>query len=207
MISDAAAEGPDFFAGATGDVDGSELGEEEDVDEAAEPQEGVEVAEPTVADDNSVENESESGAVAGEPPEGGEGATNKGGHGGVAEAVPDKVAPKVSLGRCNESAQTVPSLLKTLRVCRELFITKQAAHHHGARQTKAAKEEAKRSTAAGSGVSETFDKLEEALGEVESVCSGGQNVIDRTLQAVDDAVCVLKPVSCDGRFILLFCLA
>ena len=56
-------------------------------------------------------------------------------------------------------------------------------------------------------MSETFDKLEEALGEVESVCSGGQNVIDRTLQAVDDAVCVLKPVSCDGRFILLFCLA
>ena len=46
------------------------------------------------------------------------------GQGGVVSAVNSKAAPKVTLGECKESAQTVPSLLKTPGVCKEMFKTK-----------------------------------------------------------------------------------
>ena len=48
------------------------------------------------------------------------------------------------------------------------------------------------------GLSGAFDELEKAIAEVERVCVEGQGVIDRTLEAVDDAVSSLKPVSVYG---------
>ena len=52
--------------------------------------------------------------------------------------------------------------------------------------------------AAAEGLSGAFDVLEKAIAEVERVCVEGQDVIDRTLEAVDDAVSSLKPVSVYG---------
>ena len=46
------------------------------------------------------------------------------GRGVVASAVDSKPTPKVTFGECKGAAQTVPSLLKTLGVCKEMFKTK-----------------------------------------------------------------------------------
>lgn len=86
-------------------------------------------------------------------------------------------------------------LANTLCVCKELFKTKKEAFHEGARRTQATEAKALVGAAAGTTVSDTFKRLEMAITEVEHICVEGLRIIDRTLEAVDDAVYSLKPVS------------
>lgn len=142
------------------------------------------------ADDDNAEGEDDNGE--------GDGEGEVGVQGGCVAGVSGKAAPKVTLGACKESAPTVPSLLKTLCVCKELFKTKKEAFHEGARRTQAAEAKALEGAAAGATVSDTFKCLEVAIADVESICVEGLQIIDRTLEAVDDAVFSLKPVSAIG---------
>ena len=184
MLSDAPAVGGDFFQEATGDDEDDGNGEADESAEGNDSAEGKGVG--------------EGSGVARVFPESDDGAGEVAVQGGGASAVKIKVAPKVTLSGCLESVNTVPSLLRTLSVSKELFRTKKEAFHQAARKTRAAKLEAGGVAAAGEGLSGAFDELEKAIAEVERVCVEGQGVIDRTLEAVDDAVSSLKPVSVYG---------
>ena len=124
----------------------------------------------------------------------GDGEGEVGGQGAVVSAVDSKPTPKVTLGECKGSAQTVPSLLKTLGVCKEMFKTKEGAFHQAERRVQAVEATA-REGAAAAAASDPFEELKLAIDQVKSICEEGQYIIHKTLEAVDDAVSDFNPVS------------
>lgn len=99
-----------------------------------------------------------------------------------------KPAPKITLRGCLGSAKTSPSLRKTVGVSAELFGRKKEAFHNALQQTLAAKDVACQGGGVGSGASEYFDALANAILEVEGICTDGKILAEKTLDALDDAV-------------------
>ncbi|CAN0431532.1 unnamed protein product, partial [Pylaiella littoralis] len=116
-----------------------------------------------------------------------------GGFEAVRPPVQKKAAPKVTLKACLGSAQTSPSLRKTVGVCTELFARKKVAFHAASLQTLAAKEEALNGAAAAPGTSEACDELTNVIRAVEAICLRGKALTESTLEAVDDAVRAMNP--------------
>ncbi|CAB1112983.1 unnamed protein product [Ectocarpus sp. CCAP 1310/34] len=226
MLLNTPSEGVDFFEEATGAGGGGagdnerEIGGEQGEERAGRDEAGEGSSEESDDDDALHAGLVESGGAGVK----GDVTLDESPQGGGVAGVSSKGAPKVTLGDCVKSAQTVPSLLKTLEVCKVLYVRKKETFHHAFQQTRQARNDAfdrgpaeswasaeagalagaGASAAAGAspaagdspeaGVSVAFGRLLEAIRLVETVCLEGRQVVDDTLEAVDDGVLELTKI-------------
>lgn len=189
MLRAGVVAGGDFFEAAT-------QGEDESVEEGGNGGGG--------GGQDSDAGEYDSGGVSTEAPAGGgwEDATGDG-KGPVdhrPSANAGRSTPKLTLTGCDRSAETAPSMRRTMGVSKELFGMKSDGWRAALLATKASKEasvegEAERGTEEDEvGVGGLYETLEGYIGSILKICSRARGIVDETLSALDDAVREALPV-------------